>query len=44
MHIDFQNVEFQSEGDVESKLLIPFVTSELYLGVPPSNFFRLMEV
>jgi hypothetical protein len=39
MHIDFQSLEFRSEGDVESKFLIPFVTGEPYLGVPTSNFF-----
>lgn len=39
MHIDFQTLDLRSEGDVESKLLIPFVTGELYLGVPSANFF-----
>jgi len=39
MHIDFQALEFNSEGDVESKLLIPFVTGEPYLGIPIHNFF-----
>jgi hypothetical protein len=39
VHIDYQTLEFQSEGDVESKLLIPFVTGENYLGVSPGNFF-----
>lgn len=39
MHIDHDELVLKSEGDVEAKLLIPLLTSELYLGIPSKNFF-----
>ncbi|NTG32643.1 hypothetical protein G6K91_00045 [Agrobacterium rhizogenes] len=39
MHIDHDNLDLRSEGDVEAKLLIPFLCGELYLGIPSQNFF-----
>jgi hypothetical protein len=39
MHVDFGALDLRSEGDVESKLLVPLITSELYLGIPGKCFF-----
>ena len=39
MYIDPDTLEFHSEGDVEAKLLVPFLTGELYLNVPATNFY-----
>ena len=39
MHIDHDNLDLRSEGDVEAKLLIPLLCGELYLGIPSQNFF-----
>ncbi|MER9694876.1 type I restriction enzyme HsdR N-terminal domain-containing protein [Mesorhizobium sp. M0179] len=39
MHINHDNLVLNSEGDVEAKLLIPLLSSELYLGIPAQNFF-----
>ncbi len=39
MQIDHDNLILRSEGDVEAKLLIPLLSSELYLGIPSQNFF-----
>jgi hypothetical protein len=39
MHIDHDNLVLHTEGDVESKLLIPLLSSELYLGIPSQNLF-----
>jgi hypothetical protein len=39
LHIDHDDLVLKSEGDVEAKLLVPLITSELYLSVPARNFF-----
>ena len=39
MHIDHDNLNCKTEGDVEAKLLIPLIRSELYLNVPAQSFF-----
>lgn len=39
VHIDHDNLHCRTEGDVEAKLLIPLICSELYLAVPSLNFF-----
>jgi len=39
VHIDHDNLNCVTEGDVEAKLLIPLIRSELYLNVPSQNFF-----
>ena len=39
MHIDHDNLDLRSEGDVEAKLLIPLLCGELYLDIPSQNFF-----
>lgn len=39
MHIDHDGLVLKTEGDVETKLLIPMLTSELYLGVPSGNLY-----
>jgi hypothetical protein len=39
MLIDHTFLQLRSEGDVESKLITPFVTSELYMGVAANDYF-----
>lgn len=39
MHIDHEHLDLQSEGDVETKVLTPLITEEIYLGVPSRNFY-----
>src|ERR1039458_9281474 len=39
MHIDFDDLDLKSEGDVEAKLLLPLLRSELYLKIPQRGFY-----
>ena len=39
MHIDHETLNLRTEGDVEAKLLVPLLTSELYLSIPNANFY-----
>lgn len=39
MHIDHDSLILKNEGDVEAKLLVPLLSSELYLGIPSQSLF-----